>query len=339
MRAGNGHASRSNPARNPAARFKRWPADAHARGPGRHPRSSTRLRALSAKTLGVLAVVGLVVAFSLSSTLVKRAETPGVLVAFWRMVTVSVVWNVAALEHGPAGDAARRAPGARAGRLLRPEPGGVLRGRDAQQRRQRRADRVARAVPDRAGRRVAVRRVHQSAGAGVRAWSPSAASRSCCSARRPNGDASLEGNVFGVARDAAARRLRRVDRHFRRDMDVTTFMATICPIAAVAVLPLAIAHGDVFGMSAHGLDVHADPHASPAGSRPRGCSSTRRRRSRSARSAIAQVAQPALAVVWSFLLLGEVINGRQAAGIAIVMGGLLAFVVLHQRGDRSGRAR
>ena len=43
---------------------------------------------------------------------------------------------------------------------------------------------------------------------------------------------------------------------------------------------------------------------------------------------IAQVAQPALAVVWSFLLLGEVVNGRQVAGIAIVIGGLLAFVVL-----------
>jgi len=51
-------------------------------------------RALSAKTFGILAVIGLVVAFSLSSTLVKRAESPGVLVAFWRMVTVSVVWNV-----------------------------------------------------------------------------------------------------------------------------------------------------------------------------------------------------------------------------------------------------
>ena len=48
---------------------------------------------MSATTLGVLAVVGLVAAFSLSSTLVKRAETPGVLVAFWRMLAVSVVWN------------------------------------------------------------------------------------------------------------------------------------------------------------------------------------------------------------------------------------------------------
>ena len=55
---------------------------------------------MSAKTLGVLAVVGLVVAFSLSSTLVKRAESPGVLVAFWRMVAVSLVWNVVLWSTG-----------------------------------------------------------------------------------------------------------------------------------------------------------------------------------------------------------------------------------------------
>src|SRR6188472_3132855 len=46
------------------------------------------------RTLGALAVVGVVLAFSLSSTLVKRAETPGVLLAFWRLVTVSIVWHV-----------------------------------------------------------------------------------------------------------------------------------------------------------------------------------------------------------------------------------------------------
>ncbi len=39
-------------------------------------------RALSAKMWGALAVVGVVIAFSLSSTLVKRAESSGVLLAF-----------------------------------------------------------------------------------------------------------------------------------------------------------------------------------------------------------------------------------------------------------------
>src|SRR4051794_10718386 len=58
-------------------------------------RLPARAGRLSAKTLGLLAVLGLVAAFSLSSTLVKRAETPGVLVAFWRLALVSLVWNVA----------------------------------------------------------------------------------------------------------------------------------------------------------------------------------------------------------------------------------------------------
>src|SRR3954464_13354953 len=56
--------------------------------------SPTPARAFSAKAPGVLAVVGVIVAFSLSSTLVKRAESPGVLVAFWRLLIATAVWNV-----------------------------------------------------------------------------------------------------------------------------------------------------------------------------------------------------------------------------------------------------
>ena len=116
-------------------------------------------------------------------------------------------------------------------------------------------------------------------------------------------------------------------------MDVATFMATISPIAAVAVLPLAIANGDVFGMSgtgwtymliltfltgvaAHGLMVYAQKTIQIG------------------TIGIAQVVQPALAVVWSFLLLGETLQRPAGRGIAIVIGGLLAFLVLNQRGDR-----
>ncbi len=49
--------------------------------------------------MGGAAVVGLVIAFSLSSTLVKRAGRP-VPSCFWRMVTVSIVWNVYLLSTG-----------------------------------------------------------------------------------------------------------------------------------------------------------------------------------------------------------------------------------------------
>ncbi len=56
--------------------------------------SRNRPRRLRARTLGALAVAGVVVGFSLSSTLVKRAESPGVVVAFWRLTVATVVWNV-----------------------------------------------------------------------------------------------------------------------------------------------------------------------------------------------------------------------------------------------------
>src|SRR3954466_4809551 len=62
------------------------------------PGISSGLR--NSKALGVLAVGGLVVAFSFSSTLVKRAETAGVLVAFWRLVVVSLVWNIVLWSSG-----------------------------------------------------------------------------------------------------------------------------------------------------------------------------------------------------------------------------------------------
>ena len=62
--------------------------------------SGRRSYPLSARTLGAFAVAGVVVAFSLSSTLVKRAESPGVLIAFWRLIVATLVWNVVLWSTG-----------------------------------------------------------------------------------------------------------------------------------------------------------------------------------------------------------------------------------------------
>jgi drug/metabolite transporter (DMT)-like permease len=149
----------------------------------------------------------------------------------------------------------------------------------------------------------------------------------------PNGDASTRGNVFGVLAMLLWTGYVVSTRRFRQDMDVATFMATISPIAAVAVLPLAIANGDVFGMSgtgwtytliltlltgvaAHGLMVYAQKTIAIG------------------TIGIVQVVQPALAVVWSFLLLGETLESGQVIGIGIVVGGLLAFILITQHGNR-----
>jgi drug/metabolite transporter (DMT)-like permease len=295
--------------------------------------SPSPTRALSAIALGVLAVVGMVIAFSLSSTLVKRAESPGVLVAFWRMVTVSVVWNVVLLSTGRriTMPNVRQAwvPGVFFGLNLAVFFAGATHNSVAN------AALIGSLAPflivpvggwlfkEYIDPRALVFAVVAFGGVGLVLLSAP-----------PNGDASLEGNVFGVLAMLLLVAYVASVKRVRRDMDVTTFMSTICPIAALAVLPLAVVHGGVFGMSATGW-TYMLILTFTSGVAAQGLLVFAQKTIQIGTIAIAQVAQPALAVVWSFLVLGEVVNHRQIAGIAIVVSGLLAFVVVHQRGDRT----
>jgi len=294
--------------------------------------SPKRAGALSAKAFGVLAVVGMVLAFSLSSTLVKRAESPGVLVAFWRMITVSIVWN---LYLGSTG---RRITMRNMRQALVP---GVFFGLNlavffagATHNSVANAALIGSLAPflivpvgawlfkEYINPRALVFAVIAFGGVGLVLFSAP-----------PNGDASLEGNVFGFLAMLLLVAYVASTKHFRQEMDVATFMATICPIAAVAVLPLALAHGDVFGLSGTGW-TYTLILTFTSGVAAQGLMVFAQKTIQIGTIGIAQVAQPALAVVCSFLLLGEVVNHRQIAGIAIVVSGLLAFVVLNQRGDR-----
>ena len=119
----------------------------------------------------------------------------------------------------------------------------------------------------------------------------------------PNGDASLEGNVFGVIAMFLLVGYVAATRHFRRDMDVATFMATISPIAAVAVLPLAIANGDMFHMSSTGW-LYTVILAFLVGIAASGLLVYAQKSIPIGTIGISQVAQPALAVVWAFLAAG-----------------------------------
>jgi drug/metabolite transporter (DMT)-like permease len=291
-----------------------------------------------AKALGVLAVVGLVVAFSLSSTLVKRAESPGVLVAFWRMVVVSVIWNVLLWSTGrrlTARDVRQVAlPGVFFGLNLAVFFAGATHNSVAN------AALIGSLAPFLivpAGAWLFGEYIRPGALAfAVVAFAGTAL---VLLSAPPGGDASLEGNVFGFVAMLLLVAYVASTRYYRRQMDVTTFMSAICPIATLAVLPLALAHGDVTGLSATGWTFTLILTFT-SGVVAQGLLVYAQKTVQIGTIGIAQVAQPALAVVWSFLLLGEVVNGRQVAGIAIVMAGLLAFVLMHQRGEarRSGRA-
>ncbi len=280
----------------------------------------------------MFAVIGLVVAFSLSSTLVKRAESPGVLVAFWRMVTVSLIWNAVLWSTG------RRVTVRDVRQVFIP---GVFFGLNL-------AAFFAGATHNSVANAALIGSLAPFLIVPVGAWlfaeyiHPYALAFAVLAfggvalvlfSAPPNGDASLEGNVFGVIAMLLLVGYVASTKHFRREMDVTTFMSTICPIAAVAVLPLALARGDVFGLSDTGW-TYMLILTFTSGVAAQGLLVYAQKTIQIGTIGIAQVAQPALAVVWSFLLLGEVVNNRQVAGIAIVTAGLLAFVVLNQRGER-----
>jgi len=288
-----------------------------------------RARAFTARTLGALAVAGVIVAFSLSSTLVKRAHSPGVLVAFWRLTTATVVWNLflwgtgrrVTMHH------VRQAlvPGAFFGLNLAIFFAGATHNSVAN------AALIgslspflivpigARLFKEHNDRRALVFALVAFAGVGM-----------VLLGAAPNGDASLRGNVFGVVAMLLLTAYVVSTRQFRKDMDVATFMATICPIAAVAVLPLAVANGDVFGMSGTGW-TYMLVLTFLSGVAANGLMVYAQKTIAIGTIAVAQVVQPALAVVWSFLLLGETVHDWQFLGIALAVGGLLAFIVMNQR--------
>jgi drug/metabolite transporter (DMT)-like permease len=300
-----------------------------------HLSSWMRPPAVSARTTGALAVVGLVIAFSLSSTLVKRAETPGVLVAFWRLAMVSIIWNLYLRSTGRRVTLrdVRQAfvPGVFCGVNLATFFSGATHNSVAN------AALIGSLAPflivplgailfkEYINPRALVFALVAFGGAVIVLFSAP-----------PNGDASLRGNVFGVLAMLLWTGYVVSTRHYRRDMDVATFMATVSPIAAVSVLPLALVNGDIFGMSATGW-IFTLLLTFLTGVAAHGLLVFAQKTIQIGTIGIAQVVQPAMAVVWSFLLLGETLRGRQALGIAISISGLLAFLVVHERGARARR--
>src|SRR4051795_12599764 len=291
---------------------------------------------LSAKTLGLLAVLGLVVAFSLSSTLVKRAETPGVLVAFWRLATVSLAWNLVLWSTG------RRValrdvravwiPGVFFGLNLAVFFSGATHNSIAN------AALIGSCAPLLIVPVGALLfREYIDLRALLFALIAFGGVTLVLLSAPPGGDASLKGNVFGVLAMLLLVGYVSSAKYFRRQMDVTTFMATVCPIATLAVLPIAIVNGGTLTMSSTGW-TYVLILAVTSGIGAQGLLIYAQKTVQIGTIGIAQDAQPALALVWSLLLLGEVFNARQAIGIAIVIGGLAGFTALNRRGGRRGRA-
>jgi drug/metabolite transporter (DMT)-like permease len=284
---------------------------------------------VSHKAVGAIAVAITITVFSFASTLVKRANTPAELVAFWRMVITSIVWNAIALSSGtrPSWRHIRRAalPGMFFGLDIAFFYLGATHNSVAN------AEMIGAMTPfivvplgaklfgERLNSRALVFAVFALGGVAMVLFAAPA-----------SGDASLRGSIFGVLALGCWAGYISGTRRVRGEMDVAAYMAAMTPVATLAALPLALLHGHMLSITAHGW-LYTVMLTLMTGVLAHGLMVFAQTTIPIGTIGIAQIAQPALAALWSFLLLGETLQGWQVIGMLLVLVGLLGFVLLNQR--------
>jgi len=288
-------------------------------------------RGAQGRTLGFIALGIAILSFSAGSTLVKLSHTPGVTVAFWRMLLCSAIWIVILRvmeQRWLAWSDIRAAllPGIAFGLNITFFFTGVTKTTVAS------AEFTGALTPlivVPMGALIFKERLRL--GALVYGLVSLVGLALVLFNAPPTGEFSWGGVAWiGAATTLWATYLL-TSRSLRQGRSVAAIMAAITPIATVVILPLGLFvfpgtlvqvtwRSVVFililavltGTLAHGLMVFAQSHV------PIGVIS------------ISQVSQPALAVLWSVLFLGSTVVGIQIVGMALVILGL-AMVTLQSR--------
>jgi drug/metabolite transporter (DMT)-like permease len=283
------------------------------------------------RTLGLLAVVAAILCFSSSSSIVRLAETPGVVIAFWRMLASVVVWQVILRLRGGRTTWAHlrkvAIPGVLFGLNLALFFTAITRTSIAH------AEFIGALTPLimlPAGALIFGETIYWRA----LSWGTIAVVGIALVIFGGNTSAdsvaTWQGDLLVVLAMGTWSGYLLTTKRIRRDLDVVEFMAALVPIATLTLMPLALARGGLFdvpasgwwaialltiltGTLAHGFIVYAQ-HAIPVGT-----------------ISMMQVAQPALAVLWSVVLLGELVSAIQVVGMALVIGGLSLFTWMSQR--------
>jgi drug/metabolite transporter (DMT)-like permease len=275
-------------------------------------------------------MVAVVVTFSASSTIIRKAGVPGPTIAFWRMLGSSIIWTV----------------------LLRVREGHFV---TLQQWRQAIVTGVVLGVNITlfytAATKTSVANLefivalaplvlmplgaalfHENVDRRAAAYGLiSIAGLALVLFNAPKrGAATWPGNGLAVLSLVTWCGYLLASRLLRKGMSVATLMASALPIATLATLPLVLISHDIgqvdarsmgyivvltvlTGVIAHGLIVFAQRKV------PIGMMS------------MMQVGQPALAVVWSAIFLSQSIRSIQLVGMAMVVFGLATVVVQTQR--------
>jgi drug/metabolite transporter (DMT)-like permease len=292
---------------------------------------------LSGRALGLIAMTIAVVSFSTSSVLIKWSESTGSVIAFWRMIGAVIGWwTVVAFNRVRTG---RPAPTATTWRLAL-APGLAFGANIALFFTAINKTSIAHAefisaltplvlLP--AGAFFFAERPNWTA---LRWGLISIAGVSLVLLFGPEqGESSLSGDLLmlGVL-SLWATYLLTSKRARTSGVGTLDFMACMMPIGVLTAGPIAaiIAGADVFGLSAKGWLVVAILTLL-TGMLSHGCIVFAQQHIPIATIGIMQTAQPALAVFFAFLVLGEEVRPPQVLGMALVMTGLALFTLVSSR--------
>jgi drug/metabolite transporter (DMT)-like permease len=279
---------------------------------------------------------GAIVCFSLGSTIVKKAGIPGPTMAFYRMLLTTALWTaiLRATEHRWITRAELRkalVPGIVFGLNITLFFTGVTKTSVAN------AEFIGALTPVilvPAGALLFKERINTRA-----LWFGlvSFAGLMLVLFNVPsNGVASWNGNLIIVTAMFSWATYLLTSRRLRADMSVAAILCAVMMIGSVTVFPIALFSGNLdeltvhsipfvlllavmTGTAAHGFIVYAQ-HTVPVGT-----------------ISILQVAQPALAVVWAFVILDQTIRSIQLLGMALVLIGLAAVVSQSRRTPTADR--
>lgn len=313
----------------------RVPTDDTERPHDERPAPTTGDRRL----LAIGCVVAGVLTFASSSTLVKWADTPGPTVAFWRLLFSALLWwaalAVLRVRHG------RALPSRRTWRLA--APAGILFGLNltafftaVTRTTVAHAEFIGALSPlllvpagvlffgERADARALLFGVVSLGGLAIVLLTDGG-----------NTSATFEGDVLALLGVLAWSAYLVTGRRARAESDVCDLMAIVMTTGFLVAAPVtAVMAGDGFwpvpargwltslllaaltGMLAHGLIAFAQREVDIA------------------TIGILQVSQPALAVCWASVLIGEDVGRAQIPGMVLVIAGLVGFTILSQRRAR-----
>jgi drug/metabolite transporter (DMT)-like permease len=285
---------------------------------------------------GLVAMLVAVLAFSSSSSIVKWADTPGAVVAFWRMIiAVALWWIVIAVRRITTG---RPAPSAETWRRVL--PAGLFFGFNItlfftaiNNTSIAHAEFITALTPLALVPLGAVL-FHEKPDRRALMWGglTIVGLAMVLFLGGGQGGATVAGDALTVVVLGTWVAYLVTGRRARATVDVVDFMAVMMPIGMITATPVALilAGDDLWPLSATGWTAVALLSVL-TGMLGHGLVAFAQREVDIGTISIIQVAQPAIAVCWGYILLGEAIRPAQIPGMILVIVGLAAFTVVSQR--------